>query len=268
MRRVFLLCLMFVSLLAGRTALAAMHLQGDLKALRPPAATETPREASGEEPEIFLVREETGGKKVSFQVYPERIANTELVYVILREEGERKALNSEKPALLLFDMKGVLVADRLPGIDADSCQSVAASPGGRVLAADQGEDHRRTWHFFSYPGFAPVGRPLSFVRLGQTGNGMIWAGEDVVLVETLSPAAPAAARRGSPAMCGIRSVYAHRVGAGTTTAVFQGTDLCDYRLEGVKDATIRALQMCVKQPGDWARGGDAIVVRDVSAPLP
>ncbi len=267
MRRVVLLCLMFTTLLAGRTALAAMRLQGDLKVLRPPAATEKPCDVSGEEPEIFLIREETGGKKVSFQVYPERIANTELVYVVLREESERKSLDSEKPALLLFDTQGVLVADHLPGINADLCQSVAAAPGGRVLAVDQGEDHRRVWHFFSYPGFAPVGKALSFVRLGQTGNGMIWAAEDVVLVENMSPAEPAAARCGS-ALCGIRSVYAHRVGTGVTTAVFQGTELCDYRLEGFANNAIQATELCVKKPGDWARGGDAIVSRDVEAPLP
>lgn len=267
MRRIVLLCLIFTALLAGQTALAAMHLQGDLKALQPPAAAETPCDAPGEEPEIFLVREETGGKKTSFQVYPERIANTELVYVVLREEGEREALDSEKPVLLLFDTKGVLVADHLPGIDANLCQSVAAAPGGRVLAVDQGEDYRRTWYFFSYPGFAPVGKALSFVRLGQMGNGMTWAAEDVVLVENMSPAEPAAARCGS-ALCGIRSVYAHRVGTGVTTAIFQGTDLCDYRLAGFADNAIQATELCVKKFGDWARGGEAIVARDVEAPLP
>lgn len=126
--------------------------------------------------------------------------------------------------------------------------------------------------FFSWPGLAPLdGEVLTSVSTAQMGDGMEWAGNDAVVMDDFSQTPEAALRCADKDTCRIRSIYLYRIGADERTVLFQGTSLCNYELDDVRDGTVFATRRCVKTPADWDEQGwpkDPDSSKGVSMPLP
>ncbi len=251
-RLCILLCAAIGMLSGGGTALAAMTLEGDLKALPRALTQEQAAElgCGGEEDEnnkevpVFLHPDGPGGKRTPVRVEPQRATHGEFVYLKLTDERELDALGLKGDTLLFFDMEGNLLADKLPGIDLGEQIYVTASPGGKAVGVDQGENGVRTWHFFSFPGFRPLGRTVEAEVFGQYGDGLEWVTDDIAVLE-----------RGKP----IRNIFFYRLGTGTLTPVFHSEKPCEHRFTGVEDGKILALRVCSGDDGDDG---------EVEAPIP
>lgn len=274
MRRKWLVCLALALVaLTGQTAFAAVTLRGDLKKVVAVGLKESEMadDADWEQPEVVLVNVRPDGKASSVSVYPWRVSGMDNLLSVALDEEQAAAAGLE-PSVLLFTDAGEFAA-KMPGVDAETFRYVRASPDGKILAVMlKAEGITSRWMFFSWPGLARLGGEMfTSVSTAQMGDGMEWAGNDAVVMDDFSQTPEGALRCADKDVCRIRSIYLYRIGAGERTVLFQGTSLCNYELDDIRDGTVFATSRYVTTPSDWDEHGwprNPDSSKEVSMPLP
>ncbi len=215
---------------------------------------------------------EQGGKKALFKaedIAVEAVGNSDLRYVTLSEDQAKSI--GKKPLLLIFDKSGALVKETsdIKDVEIEMIAKLSLSPGGTVLAVDNGTWLVRGWSFVSYPQLAPLGKPIAYLANGDEGMlDLAWVDDGSVLTTVIDEKGRAYDGY-DPG--GVTSVVVHRIRDGKATPVFAGTVLCDYALSAFDGKTVTALKSCGKTAEDWATPEakeKGITSTTVTGPLP
>lgn len=172
-----------------------------------------------------------------------------LYYVFMYEDDAQK--NGVPYGLYLYGtngaFNGIAYYDQSMG---SMGRPPVLSPDSKILAVDAGETAGwRTWYFYSFPGLKRLEfKPLEyFVTAGPVS--LLWHGENVVYIhEQLENTA---GRTCHYEDCGPVSIARYSLVDGSLTTVLEGSPLCDYRLESIKEKTLKARKICLERLEDW-----------------
>ncbi len=183
-----------------------------------------------------------------------KVENSDLVFITLTDPEVLTELG-KRPGLFFFDKNGALAAEVAGNerFDPEMCAGASLSPGGRTMALDNGTWVVRSWSFFSFPDFTPLGPAdepfISYLSQGE-GRDLAWVDDRTVVLTDLSATLIARPCPADP--CEPSDVVLHRLDAWASETLAKGDELCDYRFLSLSGRTATVEKTCVKKLDDWA----------------
>lgn len=194
-----------------------------------------------------------------------KVDNSDLVFIYVSDDETLKAAGQNGPALLFFNKSGKMIGAFAGGDDfePEMCSAASLSPGGKIIALDNGTWLLRVWTFLNYPNFTQASEIedpyLPYFSSEQLAD-LIWVDDNTVLVTDISEAPVARPCPTDP--CEPLDVVVHFIKEWKTSSIAKGTELCNYSLESLSKRTATVIKTCTKSIDDW--GTDDPAKRTVS----
>lgn len=183
-----------------------------------------------------------------------KIANSDHVFVYVSDPETLKAAGQSNPALFFFDKKGQMTGAYAgnDNFDPELCASASMSPGGKIIALDNGTWLLRIWIFLNFPDLTPATEAedayLSYFDSDEFPS-LSWVNDDTVLVTDVSEAPVARPCPADP--CEPLDVVVHYIREWNSVALAKGTELCNYSLTSLSKRTATVVKTCTKNIDDW-----------------
>lgn len=194
-----------------------------------------------------------------------KVDNSDSVFVHVSDEATLKAAGQNGPALLFFDKSGQMIGavEGADDFEPELCSAASLSPGGKIIALDNGTWVLRVWTFLNYPDFTPASEiedPYLPYFSSERLPDLVWVDDNTVLVTDVSEAPVARPCPADP--CEPLDVVVHFIREWKTSSIAKGTELCNYNLESLSKRTATVIKTCTKGIDDW--GTDEPAKRTVS----
>lgn len=178
-----------------------------------------------------------------------------------------------RPGLYLVGPDGAVTYFTLPmdGAGPESWESVGAmslSPDKDVLALGYFPTLQGSWYFFSWPDIRPLDHPSvpGYWEASRAAPPLFWSGKRQVVVDFMEDKGCKRPCGYDP--CGLISVGAYDLDAGTIRTIFHGTNRCDYHAQSVQNGSVTATKLCLPHVADWKNFPEHAPTQPVVAPLP
>jgi len=150
----------------------------------------------------------------------------------------------------------------------ESVVAVSLSPDKDILALGYFATLQGGWYFFHWPDVRPLEHPttVGYWETSRESPPLLWSGKRQVVVDSMD--VEGCKRPCDYDPCGRISVVAYDLDTGKTSPIFQGTDLCDYRVRSVKNGSVTATKLCLPKVAAWKNYPGNASAETVAAPLP
>ncbi len=195
------------------------------------------------------------------------VDNSDMTFIALTEDDSARLTEfGIKPAIYFFNAEGRKVA-QFAAEYTDICFAASLSPGKNVIALDSGTWVMRTWQFYSFPDFKPMGgEGVSYFSSGE-GVDLIWIDDNQVLYNSLADMHEE--RKCGYDPCGATSVSIFELSSASIIPIREGTALCDYRLVSLENgATINSMEYCREKAEDWSEATEDPTGKPVTDEVP
>lgn len=183
------------------------------------------------------------------------VRGSKLVFTAVNDPAALKAVGANGPALFFFDQGGALTGryEGRDGFDPEMCTAASLSPGGKVIALDNGTWVVRIWMFLNFPKLTEINPavedPFLSYLAAEEGKDLAWVDDDTVIITDISEAPVSRPCPADP--CEPLDVVVHRIRDWNSVALAKGSELCDYSFQGVNGRTVTVNKTCTKKIEDW-----------------
>ena len=201
------------------------------------------------------------------------VAHSDMRFAVVEAYSVEQDKLPARPGLYLVRPDGEVTYFRWApgGVRPEDWECVAAvslSPDKDILALGSFAAPQGLWYFFDWPHVRPLEHPKTdgYWEPSRESPPLLWSGKRQVVVDSMDM--DGCKRPCDYDPCGRLSVVAYDLDTGKTRALFQGTDLCDYHVQSVKNGSATATKRCLPHVADWKDYPEHAPTETVTAPLP